>query len=176
RVERIGRELEEDLTRLGEEAVRNQEACRAEHEARLAAVENRLREELAVLRTEWDVRVKPLHRHLAGLEERFPVADGTGRRTTGGVGAVLPVGRIRVILENLVGGLPDGEGFGLEGNADFDIPLALGFPGRTLLVADGAADEVAGVFERMAARAATFSSPGSWKITIFDPDDASSRF
>jgi energy-coupling factor transporter ATP-binding protein EcfA2 len=131
---------------------------------------------ITTLVAEWDEQVRPVHRELLELlplaQARFPAwqpewvetwsPPETGERAIG-------FGTLHVSLPALAGGMPDSPRFTLDGPADFELPLALGFPDLASLMIEGDATRAAGTINEIVLRVLATHPAGRAIFTLIDP-------
>ena len=173
---RVAARLEQDAVETdrfihGEEIARDAEyaeGVQQADQARDAEVEK--------LVTEWDEHVKPLHGEIAGLaaiaDQRFPAwteATVESWEPPADAERVVPIGRVRVALPELAGGMPESERFELAAPAGFEVPLALGFPDRASVSMEGDATVAAAMINEIVLRLLSSHPAGRAIFTLIDP-------
>ncbi|MEP4078533.1 FtsK/SpoIIIE domain-containing protein [Haloferula sp.] len=82
---------------------------------------------------------------------------------------VAPFGRMKVALSQLVARMPEDARFDLGDPAEFEVPMALGFPGHGSLRFEGDAAEAAGAINSVVLRLLATHPPGRVAFTFIDP-------
>ena len=151
-------------------------AREAEYAGGVAAADATQQEGLNQLLSEWEEQVKPVHTELLGLggqaDDRFPewreswIETWTPPETSE---RVVPFGRLHVSLKELAGGMAESGSFTLDGPADFDVPLALGFPDRGSILLEGDASAAAAAINEIVLRVLTTHPAGRATFTLIDP-------
>ena len=176
RLERVADRLANGLADLTSSATSGESGEDGELARGLAAAEEAHAAELAKLLEDWDGTVKPLHRELAGLADeagrRFPEWNAESVAAWSPPAAaerVLPFGRLRVLLPELAGGMPESPRFTLDAPVEFEVPLALGFPERGSLLIEGEASTAAATIQEVVLRLLANHPPGRVDFTLIDP-------
>ncbi|MCW1886419.1 FtsK/SpoIIIE domain-containing protein [Luteolibacter flavescens] len=148
----------------------------AEYAAGVAAADAARQQGLDALLVEWVEQVKPVHSELLGLaaqaEARFPGWDESWIGTWAPpetAERALPFGKLHVLMKQLAGGMPESAIFTLDGPAEFDIPLALGFPDRGSVMLEGDATAAAATINEIVLRVLTTHPAGRAIFTLIDP-------
>ncbi|MCW1924630.1 FtsK/SpoIIIE domain-containing protein [Luteolibacter arcticus] len=151
-------------------------ARESEYAAAVAAADATRQAGVDQLLQEWEEQVRPVHTELLGLGEqvdgRFPewsaewVSTWTPPESSE---RVVPFGKLHVALKDLAGGMPEDASFTLDGPADFDVPLALGFPDRGSVLLEGDASGAAATINEIVLRVLTTHPAGRAIFTLIDP-------
>ncbi|MFC7336540.1 FtsK/SpoIIIE domain-containing protein [Haloferula chungangensis] len=134
------------------------------HEAALAELHRKwpeiveLRDELAGLMADAGRRFPDWSK--AWLENWTPPASGE---------QVVPFGQMKVTMDEMVERLPQDPRFDLGEAKEFEVPLALGFPGHGSLRFDGDAREAASAINSIVLRLLATHPPGRVAFTFIDP-------
>ncbi|MEK7952526.1 FtsK/SpoIIIE domain-containing protein [Luteolibacter sp. Y139] len=148
----------------------------AEYAAAVGAADVTREEGLNQLLGEWEEQVKPAYAELSVLAEqadsRFPewseswVGTWTPPESSE---RVVPFGKLVVSLKELAGGMPESDRFTLDGPAEFEVPLALGFPDRGSVLLEGDASAAASAINEIVLRVLTTHPAGRAMFTLIDP-------
>jgi DNA segregation ATPase FtsK/SpoIIIE, S-DNA-T family len=140
------------------------DAAEQVHEAALAELQVnwpevvRLRDELSVLAAHAAERFPEWSREW--LEAWRPLASGE---------QVVPFGKMKVAFDQLVERLPQDVRFDLGDPREFEVPLALGFPGHGSVRFEGDAKEAASAINSVVLRLLATHPPGRVAFTFIDP-------
>lgn len=163
----------DDVARL---CAADDEAREAEFAAATAAADAVRQQGIERLATEWEAQVKPDHRDLLDLaalaENRFPGWQPSvieAWSPPDAAARAVPFGKLQVNLAALAGGMPESPAFTLDGPAEFEVPLALGFPDRGSLLLEGDATEAAATINEIVLRVLTTHPAGRATFTLIDP-------
>ncbi|WP_193214233.1 FtsK/SpoIIIE domain-containing protein [Luteolibacter marinus] len=173
---KVAAKLEQDEMEIERFAAAEEAAREEEFAAGMRDADEAREQELAGLVAEWDEQVKPLHAELAGLaavaDERFPAWTAEGIDAWSPpeeAERVVPLGRLKVSLRELAGGMPESSHFTWVAPEEFEVPLALGFPDRASLSIDGDASAAAATINEAVLRLLSSHPAGRAVFTLIDP-------
>jgi S-DNA-T family DNA segregation ATPase FtsK/SpoIIIE len=172
----VGYVMDEAAADLDARAAAEDAAREAEYAQAVGVADATRQAGLDVLLAEWEEQVKPVHAELSALTEqvasRFPQwSDSWVESWTPPESSerVVPFGTLQVSLKELAGGMPESASFTLDGPADFDVPLALGFPDRGSVLLEGDASAAAATINEVVLRVLTTHPAGRATFTLIDP-------
>ena len=117
-----------------------------------------IRDELAGLMAGADQRFPEWSREW--LESWSPPSEGE---------AVVPFGKMKVVLDQLVDRLPKDDRFQFGEPSEFEVPMSLGFPAHGSLRFEGDAKEAASAINAVVLRLLASHPPGRVAFTFIDP-------